>query len=518
MPTSPRPTSDYITVARNTAVLYVRMLIVMLVTLYTSRIVLKALGFDDYGLYNVVGGLVLMASFVSNAMGQSTQRFITFEIGSDNTDRLERTFSASLIVHSVATIIVVLLSETVGIWFLNCHMNINPERMADANIIFQLSILSFAAGIMQAPYDGTIVAHERMNVFAWISLVEVALKLGVVFIIAALPADLRLKTYAILICGVILATTAIYVFYARTRFSECRFRNFGDIRGMLLKIASFSGWNTLSSAAWIGKSQGLNLVLNIFFGTVINAAYGICNQICNTLNNFVRNFTVALNPRMTKRYAAGDYDAFYTLLITGSKSTFLLLLLLGAPILLITPQLLSIWLDNVPPYAVVFTRLAILTSLLEAYSHTMEIAVQASGRIKIYQIVIASTNLLTLPLAWLLLHYGFSPQWALIVGLCVSAIAVAERFILLRRVLPKFSSRAFIRRAFIPSATATLCAAAGYWLFDSLTPTEGIASLLVAAIYFLFLIAAVWMLVLSTAERSAIRHYIERKLYTHKNG
>ena len=348
-------------VAKNTLFLYFRMILIMLVTLYTSRVVLAELGIKDYGIYNVVGGVVAMFSFLNNCMSSATQRFMTFELGRGDMARLKKVFAASLNIHITIGVIIVLLAETIGLWFVNHKLVIAPDRMTAANWVYQFSILTFCVNIIQVPYNAVLIAHEKMSVYAYISILEAFLKLGIVYLLVIVPAD-KLITYGILVFAVQLIIRGIYQVYCRRHYVESKFRLFWD-KGLYKQMSGFAGWNLFGSVAWLLRDQGLNIVLNLFFGTAINAARGVASQVSSAVMGFISNFQVALNPQITKNYATGNIPEMEKLSYLGIKFSFLLLFTMAFPLCLNIDYVLHLWLVEVPDYTALFIILIMVESL-----------------------------------------------------------------------------------------------------------------------------------------------------------
>ncbi len=446
-------------IAQNMILLYVRQIIVMFVSLYTSRIVLEVLGVENYGIYSVVGGLVAMFSVLSGSLTAAIGRFITYELGKGEKGRLCTVFSTSLNVQFILSFLVIILMLTVGRWFLNERMTIPTERLATANVVLYVSMFTFLVNLISVPYNAMIVAHERMNVFAYVSLLEVLLKLGLVYLLRLLSGD-SLVNYVWLIFVVAMLIRVVYGLYCRVQFSECRYECRLD--GKLLKeMLAFSGWNFIGSSSTILKNYGVDIVLNLFHGTAINAARGVAMQVNNAVNSFVGNFFMAVSPQLTKSYAAGDLPYVRKLSYASSKYGFYLLLLLSTPFVFETHKILSIWLVEVPEYAVVFVRLLLIDTLITSLSQPMIIVMLATGKIKWYQIVVGGINMLNVPLSYILLKNNYSPEVVLYVAICLSVLCLIARIFFLR-VLAQFSVSIFVRdvlsRVFFVS------------LFSSITP------------------------------------------------
>ena len=310
-------------VAKNTLFLYFRMILIMLVTLYTSRVVLSELGIKDYGIYNVVGGVVMMFSFLIYCMTSSTQRFITFELGKGDIQKLKDVFAASLNIHIMIALTVVVVAETIGLWFVNEKLVIPLDRITAANWVYQFSILAFCVNIIQVPYNAILIAYEKMNVYAYISILEAFLKLGIAYLLVVLSSD-KLIVYGILVFFVQLIVSLIYQIYCKRKYNESKFRLFWN-KSLYTQMAGFAGWNLLGSIAWLVRDQGINIVLNLFFGPIINAARSIASQVSNAVMGFISNFQVALNPQITKNYAIGNIQEMEKLSYLGLKFSFILL-------------------------------------------------------------------------------------------------------------------------------------------------------------------------------------------------
>lgn len=382
----------YSKIAKNTMMLYFRMLLNMIVSFYTSRIVLDALGIDDFGIYNVVGGIVVLFTFLNTAMSSATQRFLTFELGKKSgVERLSKVFSTSLNIHVLISFFIVILSETIGLYFLNEFMVIPSERMVAANVVYQCSILSCIMGIMTLPFNAIIVSYEYMDVFAWISIFDVILKLVIAYLLYITFFD-KLIVYSVLLFLVTLITSIIYVLYCYKKFPECKYRCVRD-RSLFKSMCSFAGWNLIGNFAYICFTQGLNILLNMFFGPAVNAARGIAVQMQGVIGRFAGSFQIAVNPQITKKYAANNMDGMYLLLYKSSKISFFLLFIVSYPIILQTENILNFWLVDVPNYTVSFFRIIICISMIEVLANPLNIGAQATGKVKKYQIILNSATL-----------------------------------------------------------------------------------------------------------------------------
>jgi O-antigen/teichoic acid export membrane protein len=420
-------------IAKNTLMLYFRMILTMLVSLYTSRVVLNTLGVEDFGIYNVVGGVVMMFAFFNSAMSSATQRFISFELGKGNFVQLRKTFNASQIIHIGIAVLIFVIAETVGIWFVKIYMVIPSERMEAAIWVYHFSVLSFMVSIIQVPYNATIIAHERMNVYAYVSILEVLLKLLIVFMLTWITYD-KLKLYAILNLVVTYLIASIYRVYTRRNFKESKFEVVKD-KKLFKTLISYSGWNLFGNIAGVAQGQGINIILNIFFGPVLNAARGIATQVQSAVNSFVNNFQVAVNPQIIKSYAANEKEYMISLIIQSSKYSFYLLFLLSLPIILEVDQILKLWLITVPEYAPIFTILVLIVILITCISGPLKIAVQATGKVAIYQAVIGTLLFLTLPISYVFLKSGYPPEVTLYITIAIEIIALIFRLFFLKKLI-----------------------------------------------------------------------------------
>lgn len=414
-------------IAKNTLYLYFRMLLIMGVTLYTSRIVLNALGVEDFGIYNIVGGVVILFSFINNALSSATQRFLNFEIGRGDVLGTKRVFSMSLTIHLFVALFVVLLAETVGLWFLNTQMNIPAERMAAANWVYQFSILTVCISFVQIPYYASVVAYEKMSFFAYIAIIEVILKLLIVVLLIYVGFD-KLRLYSILTFLVAILVFACYKYYCNTRLDISRYQYFWD-KILFSKLLNFSGWMLFGAAAGVSATQGVNILLNIFYGVTVNAAMGISTQVNSAVNKFVSNFQTAFMPQITKLYAIGDFEHLRKLIGQSSRFSFLLLFALACPLMLNIDFVLKLWLKTVPEYSSVFCILILIYSLVEAASKPVGLAIHATGKVKFYNIVMSIALLMNIIFSFIFLRLGFSPNVVLVINVCVGILCFAIRLL-----------------------------------------------------------------------------------------
>lgn len=419
-------------IAKNTFLLYIRMLFILFVSLYTSRIVLKTLGIENYGIYNVVGGIVTIFSFLNGSMSTATQRYLTYEIGTGNQKKLKKVFSTSITIHGLIALVIVLLSETIGLWFLTTQMNIPANRMGAAMWVYQLSILTCIVIMMSVPYNAVIIAHERMGVFAYISIFEVSAKLLIVYLLLFLNSD-KLITYAILMFIIQLIIRLIYSIYCKKNFTETRYKFVID-KPLLKEMLGFAGWNMFGILAGIGITQGINITLNIFFGPIVNAARGISVQIQNAITGFCSNFQLALSPQITKSYACGEMKQMNTLIYASAKYSFFLLFFLSLPILIETDIILKWWLNDVPKHTANFIRIMISISMVNVMADSLLVASQATGKIRLYQILVGGILLLIVPIAYIALKLGYPPESVFLIHLICAVIAQFVRLYIVHKL------------------------------------------------------------------------------------
>ena len=441
-------------IAKNTLLLYFRMLFMMVVSLYTSRIILNALGVEDFGIYNVVGGVVAMFSVISGSLSAAISRFITYELGKGDQSKLNKIFSASVTIQLLLSLIIVILIESVGVWFLNAKMTIPEARMTAANWVLQFSIITFVINLISVPYNAAIIAHERMSAFAYISILEAVCKLAIAFLIMVSPMD-KLIFYALLMCAVSIIVRLTYGHYCKKHFTECTYRFHWD-KDILMKMFGFAGWNFIGASSAVLRDQGGNIVINLFFGPSVNAARGIANQVNGAITGFVWNFMTALNPQITKSYASGDREYMMTLIFQGARLSFYMLIFLSLPVLVNTHYILVIWLKLVPEHAVLFVQLILVFAMCESISNPLVTAMLATGKIRNYQIVVGGLQLLNLPLSYICLRLGFIPESVLLVAIVISLCCLAARLYMLRSMIG-LSSILYMKKVFLNVLVVAVC-------------------------------------------------------------
>lgn len=446
--------ADNARLAKNTMFLYFRMIFIMAVTLYTSRVVLRVLGVEDFGIFNVVAGVVAMFGFLNSSMSATTQRFISFSLGRGD-DNLNKVFSTCVLTHALIALGVLVLVESVGLWFLYNKMIIPEVRMDAAFWVFQFSALSTVVTVMSIPFNADIIAHEKMSAFAYISIVEVCLKLLIVFLLDVGNID-KLVLYGFLLllvqCGIFLT----YMGYCLRHFKESRFR-FVYEKKLFSEVFSFAGWNLWGYLASILYTQGLNILLNVFFGPVVNAARGLANQVDGAIRLFASNFQMAINPQIVKTYAAKDLESMHKLVFRSSKFSFFLLLALSLPVMIEAPMILRLWLSTVPDWTASFLRLMLVVVIVDSVANPLMTSAAATGRIKLYQSVLGGIQLLIVPGAYVVLRMGGEPNSVFVVHICICLIAFAVRLFIVRGMIG-LSIKKYLMEVCVKSGVVTVVA------------------------------------------------------------
>ena len=419
-------------IAKNTLLLYFRMLFTMIVSLYTSRVVLKVLGVEDFGVYNVVGGVVAMFSVISGSLSTAISRYITYELGKHNIEQLKKVFSTAIAIQALLALLIIILAEIAGVWFLNTKMNIPVERIYAANWVLHFSVISIAINVIQVPYNAMIIAQEKMKIYAYFSIAEATLKLLVAFLLTILFFD-RLKLYSLLTLGSTLVIMLMYSTYCIRKF-HCKIR-WVWTPYLLNSILGFAGWNLSAQLAWIARTQGVNILLNLFFGPSLNAARGIAVQVNGAITAFVSNFQLAVNPQIVKKYAQEEIEDMLKLLVYSSKYSYFLLYLFVLPFLLESEYILKLWLHILPEYVVVFTRMSLIAALVDTLSGTMVYGALATGKIKKYQLVMSGLFLLNPIVVYILFKMGQQPISIYVIDIIFYLFALLFRLSLLHNMI-----------------------------------------------------------------------------------
>lgn len=491
---------------KNAGFLYFRMLLTLAVTLYTSRIVLQVLGVEDFGIFHVVGGFILVLGFLLGAMSSATQRFLAFELGKPQANGLNRVFVTSLYVHGILAFIVLLFGETLGIYFTFEYLNIPEGRESAVRWVFHFAILSFVVTTISVPYNAMIIANERMKVYAWVSIIDALLKLGIVFLLQVGGVD-KLILYGALTFGVSLIIFIVYAMYCRKTFVAARYKPLWD-KKLFVEMVSFSGWNIWGNTSVVLANHGVNILLNIFFGAPINAAKTIAQQVNNALQGFVQNAQAAINPQIIKSYSAKDWDYTNKLINYGSKYNFFIIYTLALPILLHTDQILNFWLIDPPAYSASFVQLILLNTMLDSMARPLVTAAQATGKIKLYQAVVGGVLLLNLPLAFVTLEFGGTPASVFLVAIAVTLLAFCVRIIMLKRIYPFSVRRYFCEVTLRIGLVVASATAMAYTIVQWIAPVSFWISLMFSGV---IAIVAIYSLGLGGIERNMIRTKLTAK-------
>lgn len=418
-------------IAKNTVMLYIRMIVIMIVSLYTTRVVLNVLGETDYGIYNIVGSVVISMVFIQNSLMSATQRFLSYEMGLGEKGNVSRVFSSSMVLHVQFLIIIVILLETVGLWFLNRVLDIPSERMFAANVVYQFSILTFCLNLIRIPYNAIIISFENMNIYAVLSIVEAILRLSIVIALKFLGSD-KLIIYGILSCLLTLIVNSMYILYCRKNYSSDTKLNLHGDKETVKTMRGFLGWNLLGGITGVATNEGPNYFMNYYLGVSVNAAMGIAKQVSGAIYSFSSNFQSAFNPQIVKAYAADDKEYLFSLINKTSLLSFYLLFIVAFPVVICADYIFELWLVDVPQYTVVFCILIIFSQVIAALSSPLWMVAHATGDIKIYQIIISILGLLVLPSSFVILYFGYPPYYVLAFQVVLNIIIFIYRLLFTR--------------------------------------------------------------------------------------
>lgn len=496
-------------IAKNSLMLYFRVLFLLFINLYTSRVILQALGVEDYGIYNAVAGFITMFSMISGSMAGAISRFITYILGLGDIDKLKRVFNTSFFILLIISLVIVLLVEMIGVWFLNNHMTIPTERIVAANWVLQFSLATFVINLLSTPYNAELIAHERMTAFAYIGLIEGSAILGVAFLVKYSPID-SLIYYSALMCIVAISIRMIYSTYCSKIFPECKLCWIFD-KKLFHEMFSFAGWNFIGFGSGLLREHGINLLFNLYFGPVVNAARGLASQVNTALTKFSESFYTAVLPQITIKYAEKDIDGSHRIVIWSSRFAFFLLLIIALPILFETRYILYLWLGNIPEHTIAFVRIITLFFLLESFSKPLIILMLATGDIKKYQIYVGTLNMLNFPFAWLLLELGFSSEIAQSSILLFSVIALFLRMMMLNKIT-NFPISYFTRNCLVRSLNvfALCCILPSYiCLVYQESILRFVVSTVIGILVSIIIIATIG---LDKQERNFIHNFILKKI------
>ena len=498
-------------IAKNTLMLYVRMLLTMAVSLYTSRVVLDVLGVEDYGIYNVVGGVVAMFSFLNASMGGATSRFITFEIGKQDDNKVKEVFSSALTIHIIIALIVLLLGETIGLWFLENKLVIPENRMFSARIIYQLSLISVILSITQVPYNAMILSYEKMNVYAYVEILNSILRLSVVFLISFSNSFDKLILYAVLILSVSALIMLIYRGYSMRTFPTCRYTfrwDWAKIKPML----AFSGWDLYGNASVVARTQGVNMLLNIFFGPALNAASGIATQVQGAVMSFAGNILAAFRPQIVKSYAQKEYKRTIELVENAAKLSFILLLILSLPIIVEMPFILSIWLKDVPEYTVIFCRLTLAFNFFANLSSVVISAIHATGKIKRPSLINGTLYLSVIPISYVAYKMGIDPWISYAINVFMVLLGFLSNVYTLKLYLKGFYFFSFIRSVFAPCLLVFAIAISVLYLSSGICNNDWLQLFLTTLLSTVIILSSSYIILLNEEMKNNIKAKIKIKL------
>lgn len=496
--------------AKNTVFMYIRMLLTMVVSLYTSRVVLHTLGEDDFGTYSIVGGVVVLFTFISNAMATGTQRHLSYELGKED-NNIPIIFSACFRIHFWLTIIILILAETIGLWFLNHKMNFLEGRMIVVNWIYQFSILSCMIGVVQTPFTAAIISYEKMSFYAYLSIVDVLLKLGIVFLLVIMPWD-KLLLYGLLLLLVHALVFIIYAYYALRKLPGIQLVKIND-RGIYKRLISFSGWSLFGSIANVGYQQGINIIINLFFGVALNAAVGIANQINSAVQSFMSGFQQALNPQLVQSEASKDRTRQLDLIYMSSKFSFFIVFIIAFPLIVNLNYVLTLWLGKYPAHTDSLCILIIAGLMISCLSGPLWVSIYATGNIKTYQIVVSSVALSIIPIAYFIGRLGCTPEAIFMVRASIFLFVLIVQLYFLNKYI-NLNIGGFVKSVILPVFIIFAVTCIFYYGSHQLIPSANTFVELVyqTVIYVLFIGLLIWNIGLNKIERQQLWRIISSRL------
>lgn len=496
-------------IVKNTVLLYFRMIVTMCVSFFTSRVILQTLGVENYGIYNVVGGIVTMFSFICYSLATASQRFITFELGKEEKGNVSNVFSTCLKLHFLLAVIVGVIVEPVGIWFI-CKKLMIPETRLYATIwVFQFSILSMIVSFVSVPYNALIIAYEKMNAFALVSIVDAGLKLFIAYSLLIFNNADKLIVYGVLMLLSQTMVVVCYVIYCKRVFTNVRYIKQMD-KSLFVEMGKFVSWSIFGNISFLAYTQGLNLLLGMFFSPIVNAARGIAVQIQGGVNTFVSSFQTAINPQITKKYASGNISEMIKLVFCSSRFSFYLLMILSVPIILRTNDILSVWLMEVPEYTVVFVRIILITTWINSIANPLIISVKATGKVKIYELTVGGLMLTILPISYIFLRLGYTPEIVFIIHLTVECLAMMFR-IWNAHLLIHFSLREYSMEVLFRICLVALVSLSMSYFVSVNMPHGLLFTAVVFAISIVISVVSILLIGLDKKERIILKEKIELK-------
>lgn len=499
-------------IAKNTVSLYIRSLVQLLIGLFSMRIVLNALGEEDYGLYTVVGGAIGFLTFVTSALSTGSQRFFSYALGKGDKYEIKANFNATYTIYLILMIIIIAIAESVGVWFINDVIRVPEGRRFAANIVFQVTIISTGISLASSPYMMAIMAHEDMYIFGKMAIMDAIIKVGICVLLVLLPFD-KLISYVLMILIGSLLINSIFIVFARRKYEECHPKIDWD-KKRIKKITSFSFWNLFGSFAWMGKNQGLSVILNIFHGPIVNAAQGVANTIRTTSGTFSNGFSAAVTPQIVKKYAGKDYSGMRSLVHRGSKMTFYLMLLVVLPLILCIDYILQLWLGDHSEHVAPFCQILLMESLIDSISSPMASANQATGKIALYQGLIGLFGILTVPVAFVLMKFGYAPEWVLIGSLIFQIGVVGVRVVFLRRIYPE-AIKGVIKSVVLP-CTIVAILSFGICIALNINVENLLTCIRAIFLYVVICMILIWLIGLKKSERNKIWTVVKSKILRRK--
>lgn len=498
------------TILKNSAFLYIRLLFTLALGLFTTRIVINALGVEDYGLYGVVAGLITMFGFMNAAMSSSTQRYLSFDLGKNDLEQVQRTFSASVNIHIGIALISVILAELVGVWAINHVLDIPANRLVAANAVFQFALVVFALNIIQVPFHAAIIAYERMSAYTYISILEAVLKLGSAYILFVSPVD-RLILYSQLLLVSAAIVFFSYFLYVHINFKDIRYKKYFD-KAYYKEILSFSGWNLFGNIAAVARNQGVNILINVFFGVTLNAAYAVAMMIQGVLTQFAMSIQQAINPQIIKSYAQSETERTAQLMYASSKFSFFVMLILVTPFYLNVDVVLKAWLSTVPEHSSLFVSYVFIFLLVEVLSNSLMIGLQATGKIKLYQITVGFIVLLSFPFTWLAFSIIPEPKLAFKIMIFISCISLIARLIFVK-IQMGYSISSFVTKVILRASVVMAASLIPILLTTQISLSNALLKVILDTVLCTFLfISIIYLIGLNKSERLYINNFLKSKL------
>lgn len=495
-------------IAKNSVILFFRLLLTTILGLYSTRLVVNALGASDYGLYTVVGGIVIMFTFINSGMHTATFRFVAYEMGKEKGGNVNEVFNISIVIHLIISLLVLLLTETIGVYYVNNYLNIDPSKISDALFVLRFSTYSAMLGIIGIPFNGLITANEKFNVQAAVEITRTILALVAAISIAKFFGN-KIRLYALLMMFAQGIPAILFIIYCKISFSDYVRWNFQKISKKYTEMFSFAGWTMFGAASTIGRNQGSALIINNFFGSVLNASFGIANQVNSFISILSRNLGQAAIPQITKSYSKEDRNRSITLASYISKYSMFLMLLVAIPVLLNTNYIISAWIGDAPEFTVIFSRLMIIHALIEGLgSSGINSLVQASGKIKYFQIYTSLVSLSSLPIAYILFKFGYDPSFITIAYISTALLNVFLKQLLLTKVI-KLDVRKFINISYLRVIYVGFMGLPVFFL-KWFVVDNFYCFLLVSFIVVIWIFVSIYLVGINNNERLMIKNYLKK--------